>query len=132
MVRNWLPILVIPMMLCDATTLAFAPPRCVVEKSRPARNRGVGVVVVVVVPPVRGGATTTTSSLNASILLDAATKVNSVRNLAVAGRIPWAKLVMTKDQAREIISIMRAETHALDVAMIFILSVFLKKIGRFI
>lgn len=119
------------MMICDATTLAFASPRCIIEKTRLARNLGGGVVVVVA-PPVGRGATTTTSSLNASIVHDAATKVNSVRNLAVAGRIPWSKLVMTKVQAREIISIMRAETHALDVAMILILSVFLKKIGRFI
>ena len=36
--------------------------------------------------------------------------VVSGRNLAVAGRIPWEKLLLTKAQARQIVKIMRAET----------------------
>ena len=126
MVRNWISILVIPMVLHDATTSAFVSPRGVVETTK--------------LVAVGGGATTTTTtttatartSLNASILnLDTASRPESVRSLAVAGRIPWKKLVITKVQAREIISIMRAETHTLDVVAVIILSVFLGKIGRF-
>ena len=129
MVRNWISILVIPMVLHDATTSAFVSPRGVVETTK--------------LVAVGGGATTTTTttttttatartSLNASILnLDTASRLESVRSLAVAGRIPWKKLVITKVQAREIISIMRAETHTLDVVAVIILSVFLGKIGRF-
>ena len=52
------------------------------------------------------------------------------RNLAVAGRIPWKKLLMNKSQAKQIISIMRDETHALDILMCFILSVFPERIGK--
>ena len=52
------------------------------------------------------------------------------RNLAVAGRIPWKKLLMNKSQAKQIISIMRDETHALDILMCFVLSVFPERIGR--
>ena len=52
------------------------------------------------------------------------------RNLAVAGRIPWKKLLINKSQATQIISIMRDETHALDILMCFILSVFPERIGR--
>ena len=52
------------------------------------------------------------------------------RNLAVAGRIPWKKLLINKSQAKQIISIMRDETHALDILMCFVLSVFPERIGR--
>jgi len=65
----------------------------------------------------------------------AASTVNSmksVRNLAVAGRIPWKKLILTKAQGLKVLSIMRAETHPLDVAIVFILSVFPERIGRFV
>ena len=54
------------------------------------------------------------------------------RNLAVAGRIPWRKLLINKAQARKIISIMRAETHSLDLIIVFILSVFPETIGQFL
>ena len=54
------------------------------------------------------------------------------RNLAVAGRIPWRKLLINKAQALKIISIMRAETHSLDLIIVFILSVFPETIGRFL
>jgi hypothetical protein len=117
MIWSWMSILCFSLVLYDATTSAFAPPR--------------GIVRTTTKLSVGGSATTTASSLNA-ILHDAATKVESVRNLAVAGRIPWTKLVVTKNQAREIISIMRLETHVLDVALVFILSVFLKNIGKFL
>ena len=113
------------MVLHDATTSAFVSPRGVVETTK--------------LVAVGGGATTATTtatartSLFASILnLDTASRLESVRSLAVAGRIPWSKLSLTKVQAREIISIMRAETHTLDVVMVIILSVFLGKIGRFL
>lgn len=56
---------------------------------------------------------------------------DSVRNLAVAGRIPWKKLLISKDQGRQILSIMRAETHVCDLVAVFVLSVFLKRIGKF-
>jgi len=52
------------------------------------------------------------------------------RNLAVAGRVPWRKLLINKKQAMKIISIMRAETHLLDVVMVLILSIFPEKIGK--
>ena len=42
--------------------------------------------------------------------------VVSGRNLAVAGRIPWEKLLLTKAQARQIVKIMRAETVRVSVA----------------
>lgn len=57
--------------------------------------------------------------------------IDSVRNLSVAGRIPWKKLLISKDQGRQIIAIMREETHVCDLVAVFILSVFLKKIGKF-
>ncbi len=117
MIWNWISFLQLSLVLCNGTTWAFAPPR--------------GIVMTTTKLAVGGSATTTASSLNA-ILHDAATKVESVRNLAVAGRIPWTKLVVTKIQAREIISIMRSETHVLDVTLVVILSVFLKKIGKFL
>lgn len=56
----------------------------------------------------------------------------SGRNLAVAGRIPWGKLLITKSQALNLISIMRAETHVMDLVVVFVLSVFPKKIGEFL
>jgi hypothetical protein len=118
MIWNWISILHLSLVLCGAATSAFAPPSGVVRTTTKLAVGG-------------STATTTASSLNA-ILHDAATKVESVRNLAVAGRIPWTKLVVTKNQALEIISIMRSETHTLDVALVLFLSVFLKKIGKFL
>ncbi len=110
------------MVLHDATTSAFVSPRGVVETTK--------------LVAVGGGATTatTTATARTSLILnlDTASRLESVRSLAVAGRIPWSKLSLTKVQAREIISIMRAETHTLDVVMVIILSVFLGKIGRFL
>ena len=69
-----------------------------------------------------------------NIKLNAASDTSSLivgRNLAVAGRIPWRKLLINKKQAMKIISIMRAETHLLDVVMVLILSIFPEKIGQF-
>lgn len=57
--------------------------------------------------------------------------VDPVRHLAVAGRIPWKKLLVTKSQGRKIMSIMRAETHMCDVMIIFVLSFFSNPIGKF-
>jgi len=56
--------------------------------------------------------------------------VDPVRNLAVAGRIPWKKLLVTKSQGRKIMSIMRAETHICDVMIILVLSFFSNPIGK--
>lgn len=56
----------------------------------------------------------------------------SARNLAVAGRIPWKKLHITKNMGRQILSIMQEETHGVDVALMFVLSFFTERIGKFI
>lgn len=53
------------------------------------------------------------------------------RNLAIAGRIPWGKLLISKAQALQIISIVRAETHSLDLALMFFFAAFSEKIGKF-
>ena len=69
-----------------------------------------------------------------NIKLNAASDTSSLivgRNLAVAGRVPWRKLLINKKQAMKVISIMRAETHLLDVVMVLILSIFPEKIGQF-
>ena len=60
------------------------------------------------------------------------TNHHAVRNLAVAGRIPWKKFLVTKEQGREIVSIMMAETHTLDMMILFIISVFPDLIGKFL
>ena len=56
----------------------------------------------------------------------------SARNLAVAGRVPWKKLLISKAQGRKIMTIMRAETHALDMVILFVLAVFPDIVGRFL
>ncbi len=95
-------LLVLAIVLHDASISAFAP------------LHGVAV----------RGITTTSSSLKA------------VRCQAVAflpaGRIPWQKLVVTKVQVEEWLSIMRAETHVLDIMTVVFLSFFLNKVGGFL
>ena len=56
----------------------------------------------------------------------------TARNLAIAGRVPWKKLLISKEQWRKIMSIMRAETHALDMVILFVLAVFPDIVGRFL
>lgn len=70
-----------------------------------------------------------TTKLNVAAAAGAA---SSVRNLAIAGRVPWKKLLITKAQARKVLSIMRAETHYLDLAMMLVLAIFPDHIGRFL
>jgi hypothetical protein len=79
----------------------------------------------------RGGAATTPTKTTLHVSGVDAVVIDSVRNLAVAGRIPWKKLLITKQQRQQILSIMRSETHTCDLVAVFILSVFLKKIGKF-
>ena len=62
----------------------------------------------------------------------AASCTDKVRNLAVAGRIPWKKFLISKSQGREIVSIMMAETQVLDLVILFVISVFPDLIGKFI
>ncbi|KAL7538318.1 hypothetical protein ACHAXR_009067 [Thalassiosira sp. AJA248-18] len=62
----------------------------------------------------------------------AAGTASSVRNLAVAGRIPWKKLFVTKAQGKKIFSIIRAETHFMDLAIMFVFSIFSNQIGEFL
>ena len=62
----------------------------------------------------------------------AASCTDKVRNLAVAGRIPWKKFLISKSQGREIVSIMMAETQVLDLVILFVISVFPDLIGKFL
>ncbi|KAL7545603.1 hypothetical protein ACHAWF_008961 [Thalassiosira exigua] len=64
------------------------------------------------------------NSLNS--LLDA----SAARHLAVAGRIPWRKLLINKTQALKIVRIMRSETHFLDLLLVFVLATFPERIGK--
>lgn len=109
MVWWMIPTLVFAIVLHDARVLAFAPPYV-----------------------VRGGMAKT-SCLKASLVHSTANESSEIiRSLAVAGRIPWQKLVVTKVQVEEWLSIMRAETHVLDIVVVVFLSLFLKKVGGFL
>lgn len=114
-VGNWISFTVLFILRNSTTTGAFL---------LPSRNN-VNVAI---------SATTTTTKRTKTALrvsgFDAVVS-DSVRNLAVAGRIPWKKLLITKDQGRQILSIMRAETHVCDLVAVFVLSLFLKSIGKF-
>lgn len=103
--------LVFAIVLHDARVSAFAPPHHAV---------------------VRGGMAKI-SCLKASLLHSTANESSEIiRSLAVAGRIPWQKLVVTKVQVEEWLSIMRAETHVLDIVVVVFLSLFLNKVGGFL
>lgn len=56
------------------------------------------------------------------------------RKLVTMGRIPWNKLrkIATISQGKEIISIIRSETHTLDLSLMLVLAFFSEKIGRFL
>ena len=141
--RHWFSLTLV-LILRSATTGAFVLPRdtiAIATKQQrhqlPCRDVGDGGGG----PrrcPRRGRsmtpATTKTNTTTATELhvsgVDAVV-IDSVRNLSVAGRIPWKKLLISKYQGRQIIAIMREETHVCDLVAVFILSVFLKKIGKF-
>ena len=95
--------LVLAIVLHDARISAFAP------------LHGVAV----------RGITTTTSSLKS-------VRCQAVAAFLPAGRIPWQKLVVTRVQVKEWLSIMRAETHVLDIVTVVFLSLFLNKVGGFL
>eukprot|EP00956_Cyclotella_meneghiniana_P028635 scaffold67355_cov43-Cyclotella_meneghiniana.AAC.1 len=57
---------------------------------------------------------------------------SSGRKLVTMGRVPWHKLRLSKKQAGEIVSIIRSETHTLDISIMLILALFSNKIGRFL
>ncbi len=46
------------------------------------------------------------------------TQLNAARTLAVAGRIPWGKFILDLKQRTQFISIVRKETHVLDIALV--------------
>jgi len=98
--------LVFAIVLHDARVSAFAPPHV-----------------------VRGGMAKTSCCLKASLVSNESSEI--IRSLAVAGRIPCQKLVVTKVQVEEWLSIMRAETHVLDIVVVVFLSLFLNKVGGF-
>jgi hypothetical protein len=54
------------------------------------------------------------------------------RKLVTMGRIPWQKLVISKSQGRQIISIIRSETHVLDLSVMLTLAFFSEKVGRYL
>lgn len=54
------------------------------------------------------------------------------RNLVTMGRIPWKKLVLSKNQWHEIISIVRSETHTLDLSLMLFLAFFSQTVGKFL
>jgi hypothetical protein len=128
---NWIPRTLRFLILHNATTWAFTLPRGNVAISAPrlrsCHDVGAGC------RRSRCGAVTTTTPTKIALNVSGvdAVVIDSVRNLAVAGRIPWKKLLITKDQGWQILSIMRAETHTCDLVAVFILSVFLKNIGKF-
>ena len=48
----------------------------------------------------------------------ASTQLNATRSLAVAGRIPWGKIILDCQQRIQLMSIIRQETHVLDVSLV--------------
>jgi len=54
------------------------------------------------------------------------------RSLAVAGRIPWGKFILDHTQRMKLVSIVRMETHILDISVILALALFNVPIGRFL
>lgn len=46
------------------------------------------------------------------------TQLNAARTLAVAGRIPWEKFVLDLKQRTQFVSIVRKETHVLDISLV--------------
>ena len=53
---------------------------------------------------------------------------DSVRQLSVAGRVPWKKLLISKAQIGRIVSIMRTETNVVDVIAMVLFSAFSMRI----
>ena len=50
--------------------------------------------------------------------LHTSTQLNAARSLAVAGRIPWGKIILDCQQRIQLMSIIRHETHVLDVSLV--------------
>lgn len=73
----------------------------------------------ILLPPINSG-----SSLKMSL--------ETGRKLVTMGRIPWQKLLISKSQGRQIISIIRSETHVLDLSVMFTLAFFSEKVGRYL
>lgn len=103
-----LPILLL--LALHTTSSAFAPPPPPPHDSRRSRcipsyqnNAGHGIQHITQQYPHQTRPSTQLNSADAPFYVG--------RNLAVAGRIPWKKLLINKSQAKEILSIMRAETH---------------------
>lgn len=46
------------------------------------------------------------------------TKTNAARSLTVAGRIPWGKFLLDCQQRIQLVSIVRKETHVLDITLV--------------
>ena len=47
-----------------------------------------------------------------------ATVTNTARTLAVAGRIPWGNFILNYKQRIQLVSIVRKETHILDISLV--------------
>ncbi|KAL3799966.1 hypothetical protein HJC23_007439 [Cyclotella cryptica] len=58
--------------------------------------------------------------------------LESGRKLATMGRIPWQKLLISKSQGRQIIAIIRSETHVLDLSVMLTLAFFSEKVGKYL
>mmetsp|Transcript_29985 Transcript_29985/g.57326 ORF Transcript_29985/g.57326 Transcript_29985/m.57326 type:complete len:370 (+) Transcript_29985:125-1234(+) len=56
----------------------------------------------------------------------------ATRHLAVAGRIPWHKLLLTKAQALQIVYNIREQTHVLDLGIMFGVLAFSQNIVKFL
>jgi len=54
------------------------------------------------------------------------------RDFAVAGRIPWKKLLLSKEQLARVVAIMKAESHHLDLIPIAIFAFYADWIGQFL
>ena len=129
---DWLDVTLILLLLAlHTTSSAFAPPppppphdsRRISRFILSYQNNGRGIQHIITQQyPHQTRPSTQLKSADAPFYVG--------RNLAVAGRIPWKKLLINKSQAKEILSIMRAETHTLDVVMIVIYSLFPEKIGK--
>eukprot|EP00985_Skeletonema_marinoi_P009290 scaffold4314_cov191-Skeletonema_marinoi.AAC.3 len=60
------------------------------------------------------------------------TVTNTARTLAVAGRIPWGNFILNYKQRIQLVSIVRKETHILDISVMLALALFNVPIGRFL
>lgn len=84
----------------------------------------------------RSPAVAIAKTLKSKTSFDTATTLNMApdtgRKLVTMGRIPWQKLRLSREQGREIISIIRSETHTIDLSLMLILAFFSERIGKFL